>query len=662
MPEPGCRPSVGAGPGAGTAPKIIGGQGALMNAPGAAIGSAQTGGGALGFLDRRVCPTAPRALVLEHLLPDHETSARRWPNGAFRRQCRRPASPFSVVNNLRLFFCVGLLGLGQVRAAAPVASFAGDEVVELPTYHVVEARELPPPEAWLYGRIAGFEVLSNASERATRQLVGDFQWFHQAVGLVWPGVQLPGSVPTALIICGRGGQFEAFVPASQRRDDRAIAGLTLRAGEQSALVVDYEKSGLDFGEGGSAVTVAGLVPGGAAGGGAIGGASVVTDPYRQLYREYIRFLLAGVEPPAPFWFEEGIAQIFMAMEVTRTTITVGKVEDPNVAGSSDFNVVLAHGRILPMEELFAVTRDSPTALNEEAFGWAKQCHAFVHWGLYGNEGRNQKAFITFLRRLNREPLTEALFTECFKQNYAQMGFTLRSYAEFTVHRIAGVRTGKGERLPEPPPLVLRAATEAEVGRIKGDALRLAGQLAAARTALASPYIRGDRDPALLAALGLLERAAGDDARARKILEAAVQAKAVRPRAYLELAALRFADAAAQPAEAHGRFGAEQTTAVLTPLFAALGQRPPLREIYELIAETWARSVVTPGASHLAVLDEGIRIFPRDGALIYTTATQQVRAGLVADAVRSIDRGLRVSPGAELRGKFETLRASLPTAR
>ena len=29
--------------------------------------------------------------------------------------------------------------------------------------------------------------------------------------------------------------------------------------------------------------------------------------YRQLYREYIRFLRGGVEPRGPAWFEEGVA-------------------------------------------------------------------------------------------------------------------------------------------------------------------------------------------------------------------------------------------------------------------------------------------------------------------------------------------------------------------
>ena len=62
----------------------------------------------------------------------------------------------------------------------------------------------------------------------------------------------------------------------------------------------------------------------------------------------------------------------------------------------------------------------------------------------------------------------------------------------------------------------------------------------------APYVRGERDPRLLAALGLDEKLAGHDERARKFLEAAAAGIAVRARAWLELARLRFDDAKAKP--------------------------------------------------------------------------------------------------------------------
>ncbi|MBI5768634.1 MAG: hypothetical protein HZA93_12620 [Verrucomicrobia bacterium] len=571
---------------------------------------------------------------------------------------------------------------GRVLAQDPQQPI-NEKPVEMPVYTVTDTRELPPPEKWNYARIEGFEVLSNASEKGTLRLVRDFQRYSQAIGFVWPGVQRPSAVPAMLIICGKGGKFDQFMPAGERLPDRAMASLSLRNKEQAAIVIDYEAKLINLvtPEGTAATTAASIAaaaagPDAATGPGGDPGFEV--DAYQQLYREYIRFLLASVQPRSPAWFEEGIAQLFQRMEFDKTSIVVGKLDDPNaisvtqaaldaagnggVAPQEDltFNAALAKRGLLKMEEIFAVTHDSDVARNPLGSTWAKQSAAFVHWGLYGDQGKNQKQFVTFISRIAREPLTEALFKECFKQSYKDMVMTLRGYIEFTNYKIAGLQTKKGEKLPEPPPVTLREATEAEIGRIKGEALLLAGHKAAARLAMIAPYIRGERDPQLVASIGLVERVLGDDAKARKFLEAAVGAKAVRPRAYLELARLRYAEGLAKPL-AEGKLDANQTAAVLTPLFTARTQPPPLPEVYELVADAWLHCVLAPAAGHLAVIDEGVRMFPRNTHLVYADASLKAKAGLVADAHALVGLGLRVAPDDDTRAKFEKLKAALPPA-
>jgi len=46
--------------------------------------------------------------------------------------------------------------------------------------------------------------------------------------------------------------------------------------------------------------------------------------------------------------------------------------------------------------------------------WAKQAYLFVHFCLFGENLRYQPALSTFVSRLAREPLSEALFQECFR--------------------------------------------------------------------------------------------------------------------------------------------------------------------------------------------------------------------------------------------------------
>jgi hypothetical protein len=70
-------------------------------------------------------------------------------------------------------------------------------------------------------------------------------------------------------------------------------------------------------------------------------------------------------------------------------------------------------------------------------------------------------------------------------------------------------------------------------------------------------------------------------------------------------------------------------------------------------------VVTPTAGNLAVLDEGVRLFPRDTALIFSTAALKARAGFGPEADTLITLGLRVAADGATRAKFENLKASLP---
>ena len=150
-------------------------------------------------------------------------------------------------------------------------------------------------------------------------------------------------------------------------------------------------------------------------------------------------------------------------------------------------------------------------------------------------------------------------------SYKDMLMELRGYADSPVYE-SKLLTAKTDVLVPAPPLELREATPAEVGRIKGEALLMAGHTAAAKAELIAPYMRGERDPNLLGELGLFEKTEGQEARARQFLEAAVAGKASRADTYLELARYRYADALAKPGAEGGRLSAEQTTAITSLLY------------------------------------------------------------------------------------------------
>ncbi len=547
-------------------------------------------------------------------------------------------------------------------------------------------------ESWQYTRIEGFEVLSNGTESEARTLLRKFLHFRQALALAWPPADFHATAPATLILCGKGGKFDSFLPKRAAGPDTGIASVLLRSRDMAAIVVDLEAKSLlvantdaltasansaAAADAADAANQAAQVLGANSPPPALGPASDVQSgnvPHflvnvdQQLYREYLHFVLSRAEPPPPAWVEEGLAQVFMRMEVTDREIIVGKLADPNEASAladtieeQDFNVTLNHRNLLPLPELFSVAAGSPVALHPVGSTWSAECYAFVHWGLYGEKGAHQQAFLNFVARSSREPVTEQMFKECFKENYKSMLLDLRGYIQYTTYKSTEVRRMQHQKLPPIADFSFRAATQAEIGRIKGQAEVMAGHVDEGGEAMYNAYRLGERDPALLAALGLYRAQLGDADAAERFLDAAATAGVVRPDAYVALAKLRLAAGLAQPAGPDGRLTAEQLAGILRPLFTARKQPPASPEVYEEIATAWSHSAVPPTAANLAVLDEGLRLFYRHSDFLYQAAQLDLQYGFKSNAAELADIGVRVATNETTRQKFAALRATLPPA-
>lgn len=547
--------------------------------------------------------------------------------------------------------------------AAPVT--AEGKTVELPKITVTEPARLPEVESWRYTRITGFEVLSNASDRETKRLLADFEKFQQVVRLMWPAPLKPVSAAT-IILCGRQNKFAAFLPAGSTNESSLVPSLFLRNREQVSIVVDLQTE---------QVTVSDPVVLMSTGGSSV---EYQVDHYRQLYREYVHYLLSQGEVRPPAWLEEGLAQIIMDIELTERSLIYGKIDthrgsatggspleaDANdatvssaVVGEQPFNVVLQVRKFVPFGQFLSLTHDSPEARSPLGNNlWAKQAYAFVHFCLFGENLRHRDALITFVGRLAREPLSEALFKDCFKVGYADMEKQLRAYLRYTKHKYQQYDLQPADRM-KASAIELSEATPAQIGLIKGDALRLAHHLDASLTEYLSAYRRGSREPGLLAGLGTAQN---NPTLARKFTDEAVKTGVTRPSAYVAQARMRLEEFKADPGP-DGKLTSFQVSAVLTPLFKARDYPPRLPEIYETIAEVWSLSSVGPKPEHLAVLDEGVRHFPRQSDLLYRVARLYQQAGAAPTAAAIAQLGLRFSTDDAAKARFEQLLASLPPA-
>jgi len=579
-----------------------------------------------------------------------------WPRSAFLR-----------------FILPAIVGLAAWPGSLQAADVAGTvPALELPKITVTDQRPLPPPESWRYARIPGVEILSAATDRGTQKLLRDFQLFKDAIGVVWPALKAHRPVPMTLILCGDGRQFGAFVPTAD--GDGPRASLLLQNPEQAVIVLNYGVKVIELAPSDAEVPA----PGDTVAAPDTLNANLQVDYYRQLSQAYVRYLLSFSRPRLPAWLEVGLAQLLMGMKVEPKFIEFAKLEDPNltaagqlgandpdagpVPGSApqaehDFNASLHHRGLIPLDAFFAVDHDSPEAKSPNSGNWSKQAQAFVHLCLYGEGRRYTKSFAEFVARSSREPVTEALFKECFKMSYRDMLTALRIYISDTAYRYQQFEAKAGGGLPEPAPLILRDATQAEIGRIQGDALVLADHVEAAREEMQAAYARGSIDGPLLASLGLLEVSRGETARARKFLEAAAVREAVRPRAYLELATLRYAEANA--AVGTTLLSPEQTKSVLQPLFIARQQPPPLPEVYELSTRIRTNSTATPGKADSGAINQGVLLFQQRPVLLLRAAELNGKYGDPAEALLMANYGIKLSRTPEARQAFEAVKAALP---
>lgn len=564
--------------------------------------------------------------------------------------------------NLALGLLLGFTTLPTALAAD--AGGPGDPVVELPPFVITDTKAGKP---WRFAEADGFEIISQCGDEATQQVFAAL-WRGPRLTLP-PSLQPRISTPTAVILFDqkpeKAGSVGAMGSAQAAHEVSSHWTSVIKRTMPDREVFSVNLYGRDF-------------------------------RYSSTFRFDLRTLLALHTPPAPPWLFEALHGFFGIYRegigyddgATETRLVRGlwcsakeraQAEEALFAAYKYFKTAPASrtgpsapaspvaGFVAPLASLWENGLTPAASALEDRARWAATCALFARWGIYADNGRYHDAFWRFATQSCAQPVTEAFFRECFGLGYAEVQAELGWYLPLAVAEAA---TRKIARL-HPPKIKLRAATDAEVARVRGDWERgEAGLLAAKFPGLAAKYreqagrtLRNGyaaepADPRLAATLGLYEFDTGNAARARELLEIATAAGQARPRAWFTLAQLRFTAAAAAPAGTKGQFDAEQTSAVLLPLHRAMEQQPAMAMNYELLAELWRRSREVPTRETLERLAEGQRAFPRHTRLALATVRVCIERGERREAVAFIERSLPFTTDPTIRERLEKTRVAL----
>ena len=513
--------------------------------------------------------------------------------------------------------------LGWCGFSVSFVSAAEDALVTLPAF---EVKGLRP---WLYAEIPGYQILSLANEKDTKAILARLQNASRFTPLFFPkGYNLQ--------FTGRSTLFLHHFADKQTVDD-ATQRLQLSFKPKAFTV----SAGDTFVEFPTPERIADWLKG------------------RQTPSEFFS-VSELVVPRVPVWYREGLNVVIASSKVSDHTLVTNPL-NWNGTIVQPLHQVLA---IATAEEFSALNQASGPAVSAYRMGAV----LFVHWGIFGEGGRNRAAFLNFTDATSRGPTTEELFRRHFQMDFAEAETRLAEYMR--------KQTWRSIRLDLPPdpagptlPALVRPATSGEVARIVGESYLLLGDTAPAavraryyakaRTLLKGAYTTGDRDPRLLAQLGLLEFSEQNSAAASSYLETATNANVALPRAYTVLSLLRLRQFGSQLGDQR-TLTSTQSRAVLAPALVALALRPPLTDASTIVEDIFLRGVIAPTPGELDLLEAAVRQYPRNITLLANAVAIDLPARRFDTARELIDLSLAwPETDAPIRKKLQLAQEKIP---
>jgi tetratricopeptide (TPR) repeat protein len=270
------------------------------------------------------------------------------------------------VNRLALLLVLSFPLLAQDVFVPPVPKgIAYEGKVRTP------ARQIPFPSAespWIRVRSERFDIVSNASEARTRELVADVETL--AAALVDLSERfLPSRRRATVFIFERRRESQPFFDLLFAQENATAIGAYVRYDGGGVMIIDGSRKS---------------------------GPLRRTDPgIRTAMHELMHDLLRQVDSAPPLWLEEGMAEYFSYAKVEGERVTAGEPIREHLE--------LMKRRIpMSLAELFAVKPESADATSAQFYA---QSWAAVNWLI----GADQKAFFAFLRDVEQgTPAAEAL--------------------------------------------------------------------------------------------------------------------------------------------------------------------------------------------------------------------------------------------------------------
>ena len=292
-----------------------------------------------------------------------------------------------------------------------------------------------------------------------------------------------------------------------------------------------------------------------------------------IFQEYTHLLLRHNEPYWPMWLTEEMAEIYATFEVRGG-------HRASIGNPIDHDVRLLEQRpLLPLQKLFAVTRDSPEYNDREHQGiFYAESWLLTHYLMLGNNPVNKANFrqLTPLLRQGQPP--EQAFTNALHTSLPAMETQLRHY--LARGRFEPVELTVSPNLDAPHAFITRGLTSTEVCYRLGDELLHIGRFEAAESYFMQAKKLAPGSPLPFEGLGLLAARRGQPDEAVQFLRQALKHGPLNFLAHYTYAREQYLLAAGD-ATVHP-LGKEAATEIRTELRKSLALMPDFGPAHHLL--------------------------------------------------------------------------------
>ena len=252
---------------------------------------------------------------------------------------------------------------------------------------------------WRSVRTNNLTVIGNADAESLRQVAVWLEFFHAAFGRLVSRSVFDASVPTTVVVFRDEASFTPFKPLYQGRPQNV--GGYFQSGED----VNYIVISLDEGQ---------------------------QLPFSTAFHEYVHLHLKDNLPGASLWLNEGLAELYGALQFSRGEALLGAPLVHHVGR-------LRSQELLPLTSLFEIDHSSPHYNEQEKVGiFYGQSWALVHYLMLGLDGGRQQQFSQFLQQVSRGETSEKALERAFGKTVELLEEEFQDYVQrgqFSAQRI-----------------------------------------------------------------------------------------------------------------------------------------------------------------------------------------------------------------------------------